>query len=229
MFRYLMKIKTPSNAALTLGKAIDSAVTANLMQKIVTKKDMPEQEVIALFSDDFDKAIPETVWDGDSPGEQKDLGVKILKVFQNEFSPKIKPKTVQDSFRIETDMGYAIGGTLDVTDESEFIRDMKTSAKKYSENAVSDSIQATMYDFAYETKYGKKAAGFAFDVVTKTKEPKYQFVSGQVTAAQRERLFQSIKIMHSQINRGEFQFAAEGAWWCSKDWCGYWSLCKGKQ
>lgn len=224
-----MKITTPPNAALTLGKAVDRAVTANLMQKLTTKKDLPEQQVLDVFSEDFDKATPETVWDGESPGEQKDLGIKILKVFHNDISPKIKPKTVQDAFRIETDMGYALGGTLDFTDESEFIRDVKTSAKKYNENAVSDSIQATMYDFAYETKYGKKAAGFAFDVVTKTKEPKYQFVAGHVSKAQRERLFQTIKIMHSQINRGEFQYAAEGAWWCSKDWCGYWSLCKGKR
>lgn len=229
MYRHLMNLILPPKAALTLGSAIDIGSTKNYQQKIETKKDLPTQDVLDIYSSEFDKRTPETDWDGEDSGKQKDLGAKMLKVFHETAAPNIQPTLVQDAFRIETSAGYALGGTMDLVDEKEFIRDTKTSKAAYSEDAVSGSIQATMYDFAYQTKTGKKPAGFVFDVITKHKDPRYQEVKGQVSKTQTEIMFESINIMHSQIKRGEFQYAPEGAWWCSKDWCGYWNLCKGKK
>lgn len=229
MYRHLMNLVLPPKAALTLGSALDLGATANYRQKITTKEDLTVNEVLDVYSTEFDKRALETNWDGEDSGKQKDLGAKMLTVFQLNAAPKIQPVSVQDSFRIETDAGYALGGTMDLIDENEVIRDTKTSKAAYAEDAVSDSLQATMYDFAYTAKNGKKPAGFAFDVVTKHKEPRYQEVAGQVSQSQTEIMFESIKIMHSQIERGEFQYAPEGAWWCSKEWCGYHQMCKGKK
>lgn len=229
MFRYLMNIVSPPKAALTLGSAFDTATTKNYIQKINTRADLKSTDVQDLFSTDFDKRSTETEWDGEDPGKQKDLGVKMLTVFHEKASPKIQPIAVQSGFRIETDAGYALGGTMDLIDESQIIRDTKTSKAEYSPDAVSESLQATMYDFAYQTKTGVKPRGFAFDVITKHKEPRYQEVVGVVEKTQTEIMFESINMMHSQINRGEFQYAPEGAWWCSKDWCAYHSKCKGKK
>lgn len=229
MFRHLENLVLPPKGALTLGSSIDAAVTSNYEQKINSKKDLSINDVVDTYSTAFDKRSTETEWADENPGECKDLGVKMLKVFHEEASPKIQPASVQEAFRIETDAGYALGGTLDLVDTNTVIRDTKTSKANYSEDAVSDSLQATMYDFAMETKTGKKPKAFAFDVITKHKVPRYQEVIGNVSLGQRERMFGAINIMHSQINRGEFQYAPEGAWWCSKDWCGYWSRCKGKK
>lgn len=228
-FRHIQGLVLPPKAALTLGGAVDTAVTKNLKQKIESKTDLAVDDVLDVFSSDFDKRAPDTNWDEDDAGKQKDLGVKMLKVYHSQAAPKIQPVTVQESFRLETDSGYALGGTMDVVDENDLIRDTKTSKSAYAEDAVSDSLQAAMYDFAFEAIRKKKARGFTFDVVTKTKEPKYVMCTGTVSAAQRERLFESVSIMHKQIQRGEFQYAPEGAWWCSKSWCGYWHLCKGKK
>ncbi len=229
MYRYMMGLVLAPKAALTLGKAFDKGVNANLIQKIESKQDAPLELMIDTFSDAFEKESEFTIWDEEKPGDQKDLGIKMLGIYHKEAAPKIQPVSVQDSFRIETDQGYALGGTLDLVDDKNIIRDTKTAAKSYQEDAVSDSIQATMYDFAHEVKTGKKATGFAFDVVTKTKTPKYQEIKGEVTSFQRERMFESINIMHKHINQGDFQYAPEGQWYCSKGWCGYWDLCKGKK
>lgn len=229
MFRHLMDLVIPPSAALTLGKSVDVASTANYEQKIETKTDLMLDDVLDVYSTTFDQNAPQTNWDGENAGAQKDLGAKLVKLYHENVAPKIQPVTVQDAFRIETDAGYALGGTLDLTDDKEIIRDTKTSAKSYQPDAVEDSIQATMYDFAYEVKNGKPAKGFAFDVLVKTKEPKYQEVTGMVSAGQRQRLFETVNIMHRTIERGDFQYAPEGAWWCSKDWCGYYSMCKGKK
>jgi len=229
MYRYLMGYVLPPKAALTLGKSVDVAVTANLNQKVNTQIDLPESEVLDAYSSCFDKEAPATSWDGEDSGKVKDQGIKMLKVYHRDAAPTIQPKTVQDAFRLETDEGYALGGTLDLTDKDEYIRDTKTSKAEYSPDAVNDSLQATMYDFAHEAKTGKKAKGFIFDVITKHKEPRYQKVVGEVGPGQRERMFESIRLMHKSIERGEFQYAPEGQWFCSKDWCGYWSQCKGKK
>lgn len=229
MYRYEMGQVVAPRAALTVGGAVDVGTTANYKQKIETKQDLAVNDVLDIYSSEFDKRAIGTDWDGEDSGKQKDLGARLVKFFQEVAAPKIQPVAVQEAFRIETTAGYAIGGTMDLIDDKQIIRDTKTSAKSYQEDAVSDSIQAAMYDFAYEAKHGVPAKGFAFDVVTKTKEPKYQEVTGVVSSNQRQRLFESINIMHSQIQRGEYNYAPEGAWWCSKDWCGYWSQCKGKK
>lgn len=229
MFRYLMKIKLAPKAALTLGRAFDKGVNANFKQKIESKVDAPLELMIDTFADTFEKEGATTIWEDEKPGEQKDLGVKMLTTFYKEAAPKIQPKEIEAGFRIETEDGYAIGGTLDVVDEKNFIRDTKTSGKSYQEDFVENSIQATMYDFAHEVKTGEKPEGVIFDVVTKTKTPKYQEIKGKVSQNQREILFQNIKMMHEQINRGDFLYAPEEGWWCSKGWCGYWDICKGKK
>lgn len=229
MFRYMMGLVLPPKSALTLGRALDKGSGHNFEQKIKTRQDLPVNEVLDVYSTTFDKEATQTDWDGDDAGEQKDLGIKMLKVFHEQAAPKIQPVTVQEGFRLETDQGYAIGGTFDIVDESKNIRDTKTSKTNYDEDAVSTSVQASVYDFAYEATRGEKPSGFIFDVVTKHKVPRYQEVTGQVSENQRNILFESIKIMHSQIQRGEFQYAPEGSWWCSKSWCGYWHLCKGKK
>lgn len=229
MYRYMMGLKLQPKSALTVGIAFGDGVDHNMIQKVETKKDLPVADVLDAYSTAFDKRSPETDWDGDDPGEQKDMGARMLKTFQEKAAPNINPKTVQESFRVETDAGYALGGTFDVTEENHLIRDQKTSKQEYAEDAVNTEVQPAVYSFAYEAKRGVRP-DFAFDVVTKhKKEPRYQLVRGRVSDIQTQQLFEAINIMHSQIQRGEFQYAPSGAWWCSKSWCGYWSQCKGKK
>lgn len=228
MFRYVMGLKIAPKTALTVGIAFDAAAGHNLKQKIESKTDLPVADVLDAFSTDFDKRAPGTDWDGDDPGAQKDMGARMTKVFHEKGAPKIKPLTVQESFRLETDAGYALGGTFDVVEEGHILRDQKTSKGEYAADAVNFEIQPAVYSFAYQAKYGVQPE-FAYDVVTKHKEPRYQEVKGKVTQTQTEQLFEAVNIMHSQIQRGEFQYAPSGQWFCSKSWCGYWHLCKGKK
>lgn len=228
-FRHIRGMVVPPKSALTVGRAVDTGVTHNLAQKIETRTDVPLDEVLDQYSTQFDKDAPDTDWDGDDAGAQKDLGAKLVELYHRDVAPDVQPVAVQDQFRIEFESGYALGGTSDVIDENGFIRDTKTSKAKYDDDAVSNSLQATVYDYAYEAKNGKKAKGFIFDVLKKTKKPEYQKVQGEVSDHQREMTFEAINTMHENIKTGRFLPAPEGAWWCSKDWCGYWSLCKGKK
>lgn len=228
MFRYMMGLRLQPKSALTVGRAFDISSGHNFTQKIETKTDLPVGDVLDAYSTAFDLEAPLTDWDGDDPGKQKDLGAKLTKAFHELAAPKIQPVSVQETFRVETDAGYALGGTFDVTEANHVIRDQKTSKAEYAPDAVNTEIQPAVYSFAYKAKHGIQPE-FAFDVVTKHKEPRYQEVKGQVTDTQTNQLFEAVQMMHSQIQRGEFQYAPPGAWWCSKSWCGYWDKCKGKK
>ena len=229
MFRYEMDIVVPPKSALIVGRANDDCNNFNMEQKIESKTDLKLNEVLDVYNDSFEKNAPGTNWGKDDVGKVKDKGYQMAAVVHEQCSPNIQPVSVQDKFRIETDEGWAVGGTLDVTDVDDYVRDLKTSKANYQDDAIIKGLQPVMYDFAYETKYKKKAKGFIYDIVTKHKEPRYQKMVGTISSHQRGWLFDIIRTMHSQIKAGNFQYASENGWWCSKDWCGYWSMCKGKK
>lgn len=229
MYRYMMGMILPPKSALTLGRSMDAAVTHNFTQKVESQTDLPVDDVLDAFSTEFDKCAPTTQWDEEDPGQQKDLGAKMTKAFHLMGAPKIQPKTVQEKSRVETDAGYAIAGTFDVVDSEDIIRDQKTSKNAYAEDAVCTEVQPVVYDFLFQAKHGKKPKAFAYDVITKHKEPRYQEVKGEVSETQTNQLFETITLMHSAIKRGDFQYASPMGWWCSKAWCGYWDICKGKK
>lgn len=231
-FRYLQGIKTPPTSALTLGSAVDGAVSANLAQKIESGQDMSTAELLDHYSNEFDQRKYETDWKDEDPGEHKDIGVKLVEVHHREAAPKIEPATVQERFVIETDAGYDLEGTMDLTEKSGMIVDVKTSRTAYSESAIEKEFQPALYDFAYEQTRGEPAKGFRYDVLVKptSRRPaELQQVEGKVSACDREWLFGTISQVHKAIQAGVALPAPEGSWYCSAKWCGYWNQCKGRK
>lgn len=228
-FRYILGLTRPPGAALTIGKAVDAGATHNFRQKTESRQDLPVSDVLDAFSTEFDREAPGTDWDGESAGTLKDESAALMKLHHKIVAPRIQPVTMKEQFNLETNNGFSIGGEMDVTDEKDLIRDTKTSGKKYDDDFVAHSIQAAVYDTAFEEKKGRKAKGFVFDVMKKTKVPDYQEVAGVVSEHQRQLVLGAFTNMHENLKTGRFMPAAEGAWWCSNGWCGYWDICKGKK
>lgn len=231
-FRYLLGMKTPPKAALTVGRAVDKAVTNNLLEKVRSGADLPLEAVLDGYSKEFDTEAKETEWGEDDSGKQKDMGVKLVSIHHELIAPKIQPATVQEEFVIETDAGYDLGGTIDLTEKDDTVADTKTSKMAYGIEDLEGAIQPTLYDFAFEAIHKRPAKQFRFDVLIKptVKNPaKVQQIAAKPTQRDREFLFDAIGQMHKAIQAGVTLPAPEGAWWCSKDWCGYWDKCKGKK
>lgn len=230
-FRYLLGIRTPPRGAMTVGSSVDAGVTRNLTQKVASKTDMPIGDVLDVYSTDFDIRAKETDFEGEDSGTFKDVGAQLLKAHHEVLAPAIQPAKVQEKFVIETDAGYNIGGTIDLVEADDTVADTKTAKTKYGEDSISRAIQPAVYDFAFEALNQRKSPGFRYDVLikpTKTIGARTQQVKAQVTEADREFLFDTISNMDKAIKAGVVLPAAEGSWWCSKDWCGYWGRCKGK-
>lgn len=226
-FRYVEKIKTPPKAALTVGKAVDNAVTANLQEKIKTGSLLDTEAVLDTYSSTFDKEAIETEWGDDDKGQQKDIGVQLTKAHCDTIAPLIEPRTVQEEFLIKTNAEYDLGGTFDVIETADVVVDTKTAKQKYSDDAIQNEIQPILYTFAAEALY-KRPFAFRYDILikpTKTIGARTQQIYDTVSQSSKEFLFDTIDNMHKAIKAGAFMPPPPGSWVCSKEWCGYANIC----
>lgn len=232
-FRYVRGIRTPPRAALTVGSAVDSAVSHNLHQKISSGTDLSKEEVLSSFSDDFDRRSPETEWRADeTPGKQKDLGAKLVELHHDELAPAIKPASVQETITVQTDAGFNLGGTVDLIEKDGTIVDTKTSRIAYAEQAPKRALQPALYDFLFEAVRGEASPEFRYDILIKptVKTPaRKQQIRMRLRKSDRNWLFETIGQVHKAIQAGVALPAPEGSWYCSKEWCGYWNRCKGRE
>lgn len=233
-FRYIEGIKIQPAAALTVGISVDTAVTHNLTQKIETKKDLPLPEVLDAYETDFNRRVDTTDWSGTESGREKDVGAALTKLHHEQAAPKISPKFVQWSFDLETGRGYRVGGTADVIETDNTVEDTKTSKRAYEQTAIDNKFQPAMYTWAYEQVLGQDNAipRFRYRILikpTKTMGPRLQVIQGPVTKLSQDWMFHTIDKVHSAIKAGVFIPAQPDSWVCSKQWCGYWNLCRGKK
>ena len=60
-FRYIMDEKSPPVVNMVQGRAVHAALELNFDQKIQTKKDLPGEQVVTKFSEEFDEGIKDVV------------------------------------------------------------------------------------------------------------------------------------------------------------------------
>jgi hypothetical protein len=232
-FRYILGLKTPPKSYHTVGKAVDESVNVNMVRKKAGEI-VALEELRAVAADYFEKERPEVEWDPEEkPDTEKDIAVRLASLHAQRVAPAIEPETVQEEFVLQTDAGYDIGGTLDLTDKAGRIRDTKTASRQSAgRHVVERAFQPAVYDFAYKALRGKESTGFVFDVLvkpSKTLPEEVRPIEGKVTALDHEFIFQGIDAVHKSIQAGAFPPAPEGSWWCSPDYCGYWNRCKGRK
>lgn len=227
-YRYGEGLVRPPSAALTVGSAVDAGVTTNLQTKIDTGELASTEQVLDVFSTEFDKRASETQWGDDDPGEQKDLGAQLVSAHYLELAPKIDPVAVQQTFELTlANAPYDLFGTFDIIERSGVIVDTKTASKPYSVEKVNDEVQPVLYTFAQKALTGVEPAGFRFDVLIKSGKTKTQQVQDKVRPESTELLFDRINTMDRAIKAGVFPMSPtmQGNWWCSRKFCGYSDIC----
>jgi len=114
----------------------------------------------------------------------RDLALRMLAVFHREFDPRTQVLAVEDPFRVplvDLETGEVLDrdlvGTVDLVERDAERRlvvvDLKTSARKYTDLHVDQSLQLSVYSYAMSL--GPYADNddirLRFDVLTKTKQP----------------------------------------------------------
>ncbi len=228
MFRYPMGIKAQPTGTLALGRSFHEAEGENYLQKIDSHEDMTEADVLDIYDTAFEGQVDLTNWQDDKPGEIKDVGVGLVKVYHKEIAPIVQPVEVEEYIDVPLD-GFPKDFVVrpDVIDDNDYILDLKTSAKSPANGALDRDLQPTAEALGYRAKFGKEEAGIRFDYAVKTKEPKVVSVETRRTDKDISAFMWLIGRVHEAIEREAFYPTDPTSWQCSEKWCGYFNLCEG--
>ena len=226
-FRYLDGIKIPPVGAMILGRSIHKSIEINYKQKKDSRQDLNVDKVVEIYSSSFDRAQKEEKinWNGETPGQVKDLGIGLVKVYQQETAPKIQPIAVEEEFNLEFEnVPYTLKGYLDLVDQNKVLRETKTSKRSYPTNSAMADIQLTAYNLAYRYLKGEDPTSLCFDVMVKNKQPKVQTIESPArTEAELKRFLRLLGSVAQAIKNGTF-YPCENPQVCG--WCGYNGLCR---
>ena len=222
-FRYVKQIDMVPSFEMARGSFVHKARETNLSQKITTKKDL---DVIELV-DAAEKSIKNTEY---KPSKDRLVMERIVETGIREdyvkFQQQTIPLAVESTIHVQP-KGYdfEIFGTLDLIDEDENIRDLKTRGRAQGDEFAHSSQQLTLYYLlAFGKGYRPKQAMVDMLVFIK-----YQVRSTQLkTTRCRDdvmALMNRLQIAAQTIQVGRFLPAPEGSWYCSPKYCEYYFIC----
>jgi hypothetical protein len=217
----------PSRSALLKGIAFHAAEQKNYEQKIVSEKDLPVGDVLDIFGSQFDMGTPDTLWFGDEkPGEIKDSGYGMLKVYHSTIAPEIQPQSVEMPFELKLkDTDNVFSGRVDIITKSEIIIDTKTKKARPSAIEGDHHLQLTAYSVGYQVTNRRKPKGTRVDYVVDKKVPECVSYEDTVEDSDIELLLNLIGKYQEAVKSG-FDMPNRSSYMCNKKYCGYWEHCE---
>ncbi len=236
-FRYIKGLIIPTAHMLTLGSSYHRALAENFKQKIISKADLPVDDIMQAFSDDWNKRIKndDIDWGDQKPGMIKDTGISLVKKYQEDIAPGIQPIKVEHKIELllpeETEVDIPIIGYVDLTDEGLNNQlplgeiEHKTSSKHWNQSDADIDLQPFPYILWFQQEYGKPP-WFRYHIAVKTKQPSIQILSTSRSQKEIEWYLIVVREVYKSIKAGIFPPTGDG-WGCSEKWCGYWDYCRG--
>jgi len=234
--RYIEREYEPPTGAMTLGKAVGAAEAQSDHTWIESGEPLDSEQVLDAYADEFEHAAAENVdWQGDQPSAMKDSGAGALRAYHREVRPDMAAP-VEAERESRFDVAHEDGSQvefvayLDVETEDGIVIDRKVSKSKWSQEKADDDGQPPAY-LAARRAEGVPATGFAFHPMVRTKKPYAQVVPTDRTDDQLDVFLASILGAADEVawrtENDSWSYAPDGAWWCSRKSCGYWSQCPG--
>ena len=241
--RYVKGEIAPPSGSLARGSCGHKALEVNFRQKVSTREDLPGEAIKDAYADSWEAKKYEIAWSdtelkesspGKLVGRYKDTGIGLVSLFHKELSPSILPVSVEEKITVEFNEDIPpLLTILDRIDEADVvgqaggIGEVKFTAKSPPANDAATDLQLTVYDFAYRVKYGRppQVMRKQWAVDLKTQKIVEQVVEARADE-QITRMLHRLWAAYQGMNKGIFQPAAAGSWWCAPNWCGYWRTCK---
>lgn len=234
-FSYVHELKLPPNGVLVRGKSCHEAIRHNYAVKKQTGVDAPVSDVLDAYSTAFDAEIQAAkLRDGENAGNLKDSGAKLTRLYREQRAVAIVPDVYEERVILELEGGDTFEGVVDLATPDRQIIDLKTASKSPSAGEADNSLQLTAYGWSYFHLKHELPSGYALDFIIHDHAAKTE-------RAQARLLTQPT--MRSAIDLDDFALDVAGVfaairagafprhtthWGCSPEWCGYWSLCRGR-
>jgi len=127
--KYIDRIPTPKNVALVFGSSIHRALEFNFKSKLHSKKDKPKNKVVDNFVEELETHKEEISWTKGFD-YHKDMGVKLLKLYMEDYASAIMPAAIEKKFvYLLPNTGYKFLGYIDLITDNLTVIDHKTAAK----------------------------------------------------------------------------------------------------
>lgn len=236
--RYLNGEKIPPGVSLIQGIAVHRAVALDLKAKIEVGSLLPDaalQETIRdSVSAEWDKGITlddEERKEGEAivHGRAIDTAVSLGAKHHAELAPKLQPIPggIERPWVLDVQgENFQLAGTIDIQ-ETNMIRDTKTSKKSPAASVVDESLQLTGYSLAVKVLDGEAPEKVGLDYLVSLKRgPKIVNVESTRTDEDRQMFLERVSQAKRVIDSGLFMPASTGSWFCAKKWCGYWETCR---
>ena len=227
----------PPGIALIKGVATHKAAEHNYRAKLESGEDLPVDVLKDVAATEFSGRLmaegvtlhPEEQAKGKDVviGQAKDSAVRLTEVYRYEVAPEVQPAIVEETVRIEIPRSnIALVGRIDVATTDGTIAELKTSGKRWNQDAADNLLQLSWYGMAYRHKTGNEPSGYRIDVlVDLVKGPIRQPLTTTRTTRDLEVLLARINAMTAAMKTGVLTPAPMGAWWCSTKWCGFAHIC----
>lgn len=232
--RYILREYEPPTGPMILGSSVGAAAAQADHAQIDTGERLPVDDVVDLFADEWEDRVQrkEVDWRDDKPGQLKDAGIAVVRTYEQEVGPQLKPVSVERQFTLDFDgVDWSVIGYVDLElegAEGVVVADRKVRGRKLSAADAATDIQPTMYLLAKRAE-GQPAPRFDFHTMVRTKTPTVEIVSTKRTDRQLDHFAGRILTVAAEINwrleHDVWQGAVPGSWWCSQRSCGYWHAC----
>ena len=225
-FRYIRGLKLPPKSALTLGSSVHAGLAHNYQQKKDSHKDLKVGEVLDVYGQSFDLGAKETEWGKDEkPGEVKDQGAGLIKVYHSEIAPNIQPVEVEQKFEVNfPNVDYGFIGYVDLLDDKKRIIDHKTTARTPNGISSDHRLQLTGYALGYRAGTGRKERKVRVDYMVKNKHPKVVTLEEKISDGDVDRLLKLMAYVAKAIEQ-ELFYPQPHNFMCNNRGCGYWDIC----
>ncbi len=236
--RYIEGEIIPPSIAAARGIGVHKANQVNLSQKIYSEVDLPEGDLTDAARDAYVNTLKQGVYltKDEIPhkdrliGEGLDDTVRATSLYRKDVAPAIKPAFVEEKFTLDLGFELPLRGTIDYGTEKE-LGDIKTSSRKWAEGRAKAELQPVLYSLIAQSLFQKRFEWMYYILITRRSDSgkptsmELQKEPVEVEEKQYLALGAKIKVFIDMLKSGVFPPANQTSWWCSPNWCGYWSTC----
>lgn len=218
--KYIEHDPEPSSGKMVLGSAAGAALAQHYGRQIESGVGISTEQVLDEFATEWEDRISreDVDYEKETAGGLKDSGAGALRVYHQQFAPAIAPVSVEREFELSwRGVEWKMTGYLDLEDDEGLVRDYKMTNKRMSQGAADADLQADVYLTARRAE-GNPAAGFRFDTMIRTAQPKAEIVVTERSELRLDRLTERVFALAREIewrcDNDQWMGAAPMTWFC---------------
>jgi hypothetical protein len=232
--RTILRQKTPPNARMVIGTAVDRSVRKNLQHKIDTGGELitveqARDEARDALVEQWNLGIQASEEDREDGASEKDkaldMSVNLAGLHHVALAPSLAPTHVARKWALDVaGLGIQVVGEIDIQEGRSSIRDTKTSGKSPVKTLADTSLQLSTYALAVRQIDGAIPGRVVLDYLVQTPkrgDTKLIHLTSERSDADLQPVLERIALMDRIIESGNFTPAPIDSWQCAARWCPY--------